>query len=79
MELKPLPSHLKYAYFDAEQQLPVIITNNLYCEQEDKLLQVLRLHKKAIGWNLSALPGINPSICMHRILMEDEAKPIRQQ
>ncbi|RDX75992.1 hypothetical protein CR513_44075, partial [Mucuna pruriens] len=75
MELKPLPKHLKYAYLDAEQQLPFIITNNLHQEQEDKLLQ----HKKAIGWKLSDLPGINPSICMHRILMEEAAKPIRQQ
>ncbi|RDX67772.1 hypothetical protein CR513_53315, partial [Mucuna pruriens] len=68
MELKPLSSHLKYAYLDAEQQLP-----------EDKLLQVLREHKKALGWKLSDLPRINPSIYMHRILMEEEAKPIRQQ
>ncbi|RDX84775.1 hypothetical protein CR513_34125, partial [Mucuna pruriens] len=78
MELKPLPSNLKYAYLDAEQQLPFIIANNLHREQEDKLLQVLREHKKAIRWKLSDLPGINPSICMHRILMEEEAKPIRQ-
>ncbi|RDY10001.1 hypothetical protein CR513_05530, partial [Mucuna pruriens] len=47
--------------------------------QEDKLLQALRQHKKAIGWKLSDLPRINPSIFMNRILMEEEAKPIRQQ
>ncbi|RDX70327.1 Retrovirus-related Pol polyprotein from transposon 17.6, partial [Mucuna pruriens] len=35
--------------------------------------------QKAIGWKLFDLPGINPSICMHRILMEEESKPIRQQ
>ncbi|RDX88490.1 hypothetical protein CR513_29910, partial [Mucuna pruriens] len=70
MELKPLPNHLKYAYLDKEQQLP---------EQEDKLLDVLRQHKQAIGWKLADLPGINPSICMHRILMEEEIKPIRKQ
>ncbi|RDY01893.1 Retrovirus-related Pol polyprotein from transposon 17.6, partial [Mucuna pruriens] len=29
-ELKPLPSHLKYAYLDTEQQLPIIIANNLH-------------------------------------------------
>ncbi|RDX73507.1 hypothetical protein CR513_46881, partial [Mucuna pruriens] len=66
--LKPLPSHLKYAYLDAEWQL-----------LEDKLLSVLRQHRKEIRWKLSNLPRINPSICMHRILMEDDAKPIRQQ
>ncbi|RDX65746.1 putative mitochondrial protein, partial [Mucuna pruriens] len=75
MELKPLPNHLKYAYLDSEQQLPIIIANNLLPEQEEKLLK----HKKAIGWKLSDLPGINPSICMHRILMEEDIKPIRQQ
>ncbi|RDX80656.1 hypothetical protein CR513_38774, partial [Mucuna pruriens] len=79
LELKPLPSHLKYAYLDKEQQLPVIIANNLHQEQEDKLLEVLRQYKRAIGWKLSDLPSINPSICMHRILMEEEVKPIRQQ
>ncbi|RDY07800.1 Retrovirus-related Pol polyprotein from transposon gypsy, partial [Mucuna pruriens] len=79
IKLKPLPNHLKYAYLDIEQQLPIIIANNLHREQEDKLLHVLRKHKKAIGWKLSNLPGINPSICMHRILMEEEARPIRQR
>ncbi|RDY03754.1 Retrovirus-related Pol polyprotein from transposon 17.6, partial [Mucuna pruriens] len=79
MKLKPLLGHLKYAYLDAEQQLPVIIASNLPQEQEDKLLSVLRKHKKAIRWKLSDLLGINPSICMHRILMEEESKPIRQQ
>ncbi|RDX98328.1 Retrovirus-related Pol polyprotein from transposon 17.6, partial [Mucuna pruriens] len=79
MELKPLPSHLKYAYLDNEQQLPIIIANNLLQEQEYKLLKVLRQHKKAIGWKLSDLLGINPSICMHRILLEEEVKRIRKQ
>ncbi|RDY00917.1 Retrovirus-related Pol polyprotein from transposon 17.6, partial [Mucuna pruriens] len=48
-------------------------------EQEDKLLHVLREHKKAIGWKLFDLLGINHSIYMPRILMEEEARPIRQQ
>ncbi|RDX89403.1 hypothetical protein CR513_28873, partial [Mucuna pruriens] len=34
--------------------------------------------KKAIGLKLFDLSGINPTICMHRILLEEEAKPIRQ-
>ncbi|RDX93574.1 hypothetical protein CR513_24145, partial [Mucuna pruriens] len=61
------------------QKLPVIIARNLHQEKEDKLLSVLRQHKKAIGWKLLDLPGVNPSIYMHRILMEKESKPIRQQ
>ncbi|RDX94154.1 hypothetical protein CR513_23499, partial [Mucuna pruriens] len=61
MELKPLPNHLKYAYMDNEHQLLVIIANHLCQEQEDKLLNVLRQHKKEFGWKLSDFPGINPS------------------
>ncbi|RDX64530.1 Retrovirus-related Pol polyprotein, partial [Mucuna pruriens] len=42
-------------------------------------MNVLRQHKKAIGWKLSDLPAINPSIYRHKILMEEEIKLIRQQ
>ncbi|RDX84248.1 hypothetical protein CR513_34740, partial [Mucuna pruriens] len=40
--------------------------------KEERLLQVLRKHRKAIGWTLVDLPRINPSICMHRILLEED-------
>ncbi|RDX85985.1 hypothetical protein CR513_32758, partial [Mucuna pruriens] len=56
----------------------VIIANNLQWEQEEKLLNILRKNKMAFGWTLSDFPGINPSICMHKILLEEEARPIRQ-
>ncbi|RDX92423.1 Retrovirus-related Pol polyprotein, partial [Mucuna pruriens] len=68
-----------YAYLSNDQQFPVIIANNLHRKQEEKLLHVLRQHKKAIRWKLSNLPIINSSICMHRILMYEEARLIRQQ
>ncbi|RDX76061.1 hypothetical protein CR513_43996, partial [Mucuna pruriens] len=70
-ELKPLLDHLKYGYLDDHQHFPIIIANNLHLEQEEKLLNVLKKHKKAIGWTLFDLPRINPSICMHKILLEE--------
>ncbi|RVW20459.1 Retrovirus-related Pol polyprotein from transposon opus [Vitis vinifera] len=42
------------------------------------LLEVLKRCKKAIGWQISDLKGINPLVCTHHIYMEKEAKPIRQ-
>ncbi|RDX65180.1 hypothetical protein CR513_56184, partial [Mucuna pruriens] len=36
-------------------------------------------NKKAIGWTLTDLPRINPSICIHKILLVEEAQHIRQQ
>ena len=72
-ELKPLPSNLKYAYLHDSKSFPVIISASLVDEQEEKLLFVLKKHKKAIGWTLADIPGISPSTCMHRINLEDGA------
>ena len=75
MEQKPLPSHLKYAYLGVESTLPVIISASLTVLEEEKLLRVLRDHKHELGWSLADLKGIRPSMCMHRILLEDGHKP----
>jgi len=77
-ELKPLLDNLKYVYLEEEDKLPVIISTSLTAEQEQRLLHVLKKHKKAIGWTLAYILGISPSTCMHRILLEDEAKLVRQ-
>ncbi|RDY06033.1 hypothetical protein CR513_10053, partial [Mucuna pruriens] len=66
-----------YAYLEDNQHFLVIIANNLHQEQEEKLLNILRKHKKKIGWTLSDLSGIIPSIYMHKILLEEEPRPIR--
>ena len=74
MEQKLLPSHLRYAYLGNASTLPVIISASLTAIEEDKLLRVLRNHKDALGWSLADLKGIRPSMCMHRILLEDGHK-----
>ncbi|RDX97499.1 hypothetical protein CR513_19718, partial [Mucuna pruriens] len=38
MQLKLLLEHLKYAYLKVDQRLPVIIANNLYSKQKERLL-----------------------------------------
>ena len=35
--------------------------------------------KPAIGWTLAVIEGINISICMHHILLETHAKPVKEQ
>ena len=75
MEQKPLPSHLNYAYLGVESTLPVIISASLTELEEEKLLRVLRDHKNALRWSLADLKGIRPSMCMHRILLEEGYKP----
>ncbi|XP_076917407.1 uncharacterized protein LOC143577464 [Bidens hawaiensis] len=78
LELKVLPSHLEYAHLDEGSNLPVIVSSKLTEDQKTKLIDVLKLHKGAIAWRLSDTQGISPSYCTHRILMEDEYKPVVQ-
>ena len=35
-------------------------------------------HKTAIRWTIANIKGISPSMCMHRILLEDSSKPSRE-
>ncbi|XP_042023035.1 uncharacterized protein LOC121770360 [Salvia splendens] len=69
-ELKPLPSHLKYAFLGENSTYPVIVSSSLTTNELDKLLRVLRKHRGAIGWSISDLKGISPTVCMHRIILE---------
>ncbi|MCI39868.1 hypothetical protein A2U01_0061100, partial [Trifolium medium] len=42
LELKHLPSHLKYVFLETSQQLPVIVSADLTEDQEARLLSLLR-------------------------------------
>ncbi|XP_056695198.1 uncharacterized protein [Spinacia oleracea] len=75
VELKPLPSHLKYAFLDDNEDFPVIVNAALDDSQLSKLLTVLRMHKKAIGYSIDDLKGISPDFCMHRINLEADHRP----
>ena len=73
--LKELPSHLKYAYLESPKRKPVIISARLSDAEEQRLLKILKKHKESIAWSIEELKGISPSICMHKILLEETSKP----
>ncbi|KAK9017028.1 hypothetical protein V6N11_079515 [Hibiscus sabdariffa] len=75
VELKELPTHLKYAFLGDNNTLPVIVSNKLSKREEDDLVEVLRIHKEAIGWTIADIKGLSPSTCMHKIKVEEDAKP----
>ena len=78
IELKVLPSTLKYVFLDETEAKPVIISNLLTKEEEARLIIVLKTNQEAMGWTLSDLKGISPSYCMHKILMEEDFKSVAQ-
>ncbi|GJS47952.1 reverse transcriptase domain-containing protein [Tanacetum coccineum] len=78
VELKDLPPHLEYAFLEGNDKLPVIIAKDLSVEEKAALIKVLKSHKRAIAWKLSDIKGINPEFCTHKILMEEDYKPMVQ-
>ncbi|CAN6557395.1 unnamed protein product [Malus baccata var. baccata] len=78
LDLKPLPSHLKYIFLGENKTLPAIISSSLTTQEEEKLVCVLKEFKSALGWTLADIKGISPTTCMHRIFLEEGAKPTRE-
>ncbi|KAK9020526.1 hypothetical protein V6N11_010547 [Hibiscus sabdariffa] len=56
-------------------QKQVIGYNFGQAAQEEKLIETLRQHKEALGWTIADIKGISPTICMHKILLEENHKP----
>ena len=42
------------------------------------MLDVLEEHKEAIGWTIADIKGISPSVVMHQIHLEENAKTSRE-
>lgn len=66
LKLKPLSEHLKYEFLTQPNALHVIIYTSLY-------------HMLSIGWTIANIRGISPNVNMHKILLEEEYKPILKQ
>jgi len=76
VDLKPLPKGLRYAFLGPNDTYPVIINNGLSDKQVNQLLNELRKYRRAIGYSLADIKGISPSLCTHRIHLENESYTI---
>ena len=72
--LKELHEHLKYAFLQQEKVKLVIISISLIELKEQKLVEIIRKYKEAIAWSIDYLKGISASICMQKILLEENSK-----
>nr|GEU59910.1 reverse transcriptase domain-containing protein [Tanacetum cinerariifolium] len=78
VELKDLPPYLEYAFLEGDDKLPVIIGKDLKDKEKTALIKVLKSHKQALAWKLSDIKGITLEFYTHKILMEDDFKPVVQ-
>ena len=75
-ELKTLPEELMYEFLDETKRYPVIVNFNLSHTENEKLMSVLKTHRKALVYLMDDLKGISPLITTHRIYMEEGDKPV---
>ncbi|CAM8956790.1 unnamed protein product [Rhodiola kirilowii] len=79
IELKALPTSLRYEFLGPNSTFPVIVNASLNELETSRLLHVLRKRRAAIGYSIDDLKGISPDICMHRITLDDDARPTRER
>jgi hypothetical protein len=78
IELKTLPSRLKYAFPNDDEESPVIISDKLFEYETIRLLTILEKHHSAFGYSLQDLKGISPVLCTHRIPIDLAYTPSRE-
>jgi hypothetical protein len=76
VDLKPLPKGLKYEFLGPDKSYPVIMSNELSPEENEKLLNLLKKYRKVIGYSINDLQGLSLAFCTHRIPIEDQCKPV---
>jgi hypothetical protein len=76
VDLKPLLKGLKYEFLGPDKTYPVIVSDELSPEENEKLLNLLKKHRRVIGYSINDLKGFSPAFCTHRIPMEDQCKPV---
>ncbi|CAM8947908.1 unnamed protein product [Rhodiola kirilowii] len=79
VELKALPTSLRYEFLGPNSSLPIIVNASLNDVETSKLLDVVREHKDAIGYSIDDLKGISPNLCMHEINLESDSMPSRER
>ncbi|XP_049372491.1 uncharacterized protein LOC125837400 [Solanum verrucosum] len=75
LELKQLPSHLRYVFLGANNTSPVILVADLNDERVQAVIKVLIRYKRAIGWTIADIIGIPLGICTHKIQLEEDCNP----
>jgi hypothetical protein len=78
IELKPLPTRLRYAFLNGDKNTLVIISDKLSDEETSKLITILEKHRLVLGYSLQHLRGISPTLCNHHIPIDPASTPSRE-
>lgn len=77
--LKPLPSHLRYIFLGENDTLPIIISNKLSTEQENRVCEVISKRIKVMEWKNSTIEGLSLSNVVHKLYMKDSYRATKMK
>jgi hypothetical protein len=78
IELKPLPTGLRYAFLNNDPESPMIISDKLTQKETLYLITVLEKHHSAFGYSLQDLKGISSALCTHHIPIDPNIIPSKE-
>jgi hypothetical protein len=78
IELKHLPSGLRYVFLNNDQDSPLIISDKLSQEESIRLLTVLEKYCFGFDYSLQDLKGTSPTLCTHHIPTYLDSIPFRE-
>ena len=57
----------------------VLISANLVADEEHAIVKVLREYRDGFAWSYEDMPGLDPTLVEHRLVLRPDAKPIKQR
>jgi len=64
---------------DEANPKPIFIRENLSPFEKEDLIQLIREYIDVFAWNYENMPGLDPQIAIHRLNINLDSKPIKQQ
>lgn len=64
LKLKSFPTHLRYAFFETNNTMSVILAANLVDTQVEALIYILQRFKQEIGWTTVDIVGYHPKFTL---------------
>ncbi|ONK72756.1 uncharacterized protein A4U43_C04F22840 [Asparagus officinalis] len=64
---------------DESSPKPIFIAEDLSSSEKEDLISLIREYIDVFAWNYEDMSGLDPKVAMHRLNIDPDAKPVKQQ
>ena len=62
----------------SEEPRPIYVSSLLIMEEESKYFELLIEYKDVFAWTYKEMPGLDPTVAVHRLAIKQGVRPIKQ-